>query len=145
MTPWMDAVYHLRNMGYSLATHDEKLRYEYQGRNNPQSEQIKPLLNILKAHKEEILKAPCFLIEQTLEEINQEWQPKTLEWIKANRGDEWAKILTLEGEINRMPLCGDLDGLRGALNSYRGLIIAMVKEFNSLKENKEQGMFNIDS
>lgn len=62
--------------------------------------------------------------------------------MKANRPHEWGKMLTLEGEINKRSLCGDLDGLRGVLNNYRGLILAMVEEFRCLKAKKGQGMFN---
>ena len=83
----------------------------------------------------------CFLVEQTLREMNEAYKPGTLEWMKRNRPDEWAKMLALEREINKMALCGDLDGLRGALSNYQGLILAIVKEFKILREREEQGVF----
>ena len=51
-------------------------------------------------------------------------------------------MLTAEGKIKEMALCADMDGLRGALNSYQGVILTMVREFKVLKEKKAQGMFN---
>lgn len=56
--------------------------------------------------------------------------------MKANRPDEWGKMLTLERGINGMALGGNLDDLRGALNGYQTLILAMVKELKALKEKK---------
>ena len=85
---------------------------------------------------------PDGLIDRTLREINEAWEPGTVEWIKANRPDEWRKLLTLEQRINRMALGGNLNGLRGGLNEYQSLILAMVKEFKSPNEKKGQEMFN---
>ena len=82
------------------------------------------------------------LIDATMREIAEAYQPSTLAWVKANRPDEWGKMLTLEQKVNEMAFRGDLDGLRGALNSYRELILAMVKRFKAEKEKKGQEMFN---
>ena len=83
---------------------------------------------------------PDGLIDRTLREINEAWEPGTVEWIKANRPDEWRKLLTLEQRINGMALGGSIEGLREGLNEYQGLTLTMVKEF-TLKEAKEQGSF----
>jgi hypothetical protein len=65
---------------------------------------------------------PHDLIDRTLQEINKEWKPGALEWINVDRPDGWGKMLIiLERTINEMALGGNLDGLRGALNSYRGV------------------------
>lgn len=96
----------------------------------------------LKAHKGAILKDPYFLIDQTVEEINRGYKPGTLEWMKANRPDEWGEILTLEQRVNEMAFRDDLDDLRGALNSYRELIFSMLKRFKTQKEKKGQEIFN---
>jgi hypothetical protein len=69
------------------------------------------------------------LIDLTLKEIAKGYQLGTLPWMKANRPNKWGKILTLERRINGMILRGNLNGLRGALNEYQSLILAMVKEF----------------
>jgi hypothetical protein len=74
------------------------------------------------------------LIDLTLKEIAAKYQPGALSWMKENRPEEWAKMLTLEGEMNKTALGGDPDGLRGALNSYRGLILAMLKKFKIKEE-----------
>jgi hypothetical protein len=75
------------------------------------------------------------LIERTLKEIGKEYRPGLIRWLK-KQPDQWERLLTLEGEINKMALCGDLDGLREALSNYQGLIVAMVKEFNAQEEKK---------
>lgn len=62
------------------------------------------------------------LIEVTLESINQAYQPGTLPWMKANRPDEWGKVLAMEGQVNEMALGGAMEGLRKALSEYQGLI-----------------------
>ena len=134
MTPWLDAVYHLRNMGYSLTVHDEKLRYAYRGGGNPQPEEIKPLLGIVKTHRGEILNDPFFLIEATIEDINRGWHPGTLEWVKRSRPVDWKRMVALEAMINGKALTGDIEGLRKALEKYRGLILAMVEAFSSKAE-----------
>jgi hypothetical protein len=138
MTPWMDALDKLRLLGYSVKLDGEKLRYACQAKNNPSHKEITPLLEALKVHKKEILNDPYFLIEQTLYKINSPWEPGTLKWMKVNRPHEWGEMLTLEGEINKTALGSDLDGLRGALSKYQGLILAMVKEFKAIKEEKGQ-------
>ena len=76
------------------------------------------------------------LIELTLEEIARDYQPGTLVWMKRSRPKEWGTMLTIEERINKMALGGDRDGLRGALSDYQGLILAMVKEFKTIKENR---------
>src|SRR4030042_2137604 len=81
------------------------------------------------------------LIDETLERINQKYQPGTLVWTKVNKPDEWGKILTLEGRIDEMALESNLKGLREALDEYQGLILAMVKEFRAIREEKGQRMF----
>jgi hypothetical protein len=82
------------------------------------------------------------LIDLTLKEIAKEYRPEILAWMKANRPNKWGKMLTFERRINGMALGGNLNSLRGALNEYQSLILAMVKEFKSLNEKKGQGMFN---
>lgn len=78
------------------------------------------------------------LIEFTLNEIAGEYQAGALPWMKRDRPDKWNKMKSLEREIDKMALCGDLDGLRGALDSYQGLILKMVKEFKLREEKKGQ-------
>lgn len=58
MTPWMDAIDKLRSFGYAVTLEEGKLRYAYQGKTNPSKDEITPLLDVLKAHKGEILSDP---------------------------------------------------------------------------------------
>jgi hypothetical protein len=81
------------------------------------------------------------LIDDTLKRINQGYSPRTLRWIKGNP-DRWAVLLTLEGRVNEMALGSDTEGLKRALSDYQKLILAAVKEYKALKENKGQEMFN---
>ena len=81
------------------------------------------------------------LIDFTLEEIAREYQPCALALMKAGRPDDWERMVVLEGEINKMALGSNTEGLKRALSEYQGLILTMVKEFKALKEKKGQGMF----
>jgi hypothetical protein len=89
----------------------------------------------------EVQNNPHGLIDRTLEEIARDYQPGVLPWTKANRPDGWRKMLIAEQKINKMPMSCDLDGLRGALSNYQGLILAMVKEFKSQPSHGRQGTF----
>ena len=92
--------------------------------------------------KEEIFYDSYLLIEKTLQEINRAWESGAIEWMKANRPNEWGTMLTLEGRVNEMALGSDTEGLKRALSEYQSLIITMVKDYKALKENKGQEMFN---
>jgi len=85
---------------------------------------------------------PYGLIDQTLKEIDEAWEPGTIEWMKANRPNEWGNMLTLERRINETALGGDLKRLREVLSEYQGIILIMVKEYKALREEKGQEMFN---
>lgn len=74
---------------------------------------------------------PHDLIDRTLEKINQEWRPGALGWMKRSRPGDWTRMVALEGEINKMALEGNLEGLRGALGEYQSLILAMVRAFRT--------------
>lgn len=121
MNPWMDAIDKLRFHGYSVTLIEGRLRYTYQGKGNPPQDEITPLLEVLKAHKAEILKDPCFLIEETIQEINKGFKPGTLSKLKPLQR-AWQRMLAIENEINRMALAGDIDGLKKALERYKGLL-----------------------
>ena len=81
------------------------------------------------------------LIDITLGEIEREYHPGTLIYMKRFHPHEWKRMVELEGKINSMALGGNIEGLREALSEYQGLI-TMMKEFKALKEKKGQGMFN---
>jgi hypothetical protein len=139
MTPWMDAIDRLRQLGYSVNLDGGKLRYTYQRKGNPLVNEITPLLDVLKAHKGEVSNDPYFLIEQTIQTINAGWKPGALEWMKRTRPKEWERMFTLEQEINRLALQGDVERLRKSLDGYQGLMIEMVEIFRIPKgETDEQ-------
>ena len=124
MTPWMDALNKLRFLGYQITLDKGKLRYAYQRNDSPLHNETTPLLEVLKAHKAEILKDPYFLIEQTIQEINKAWKPGTLSGLKPLPG-AWQRMLSLEDQISRKALAGDIDGLKKALEKYKGLFSVM--------------------
>jgi len=75
----------------------------------------------LKAHKADILNDPYFLIEQTIQAINEKWEPGTLERLSP---EVWERVKTVEREIDRSTLAKDIDGLRKALEEYKGIFLA---------------------
>lgn len=92
MTP-MEAVTQLHDLGYSVTCEGQKLRLVYHGEGDPPKERAAPLIEILKAHKEEILDDPHLLIDLAVQEINQGYKSGTIEWAKKNRPQEWGKGL----------------------------------------------------
>ena len=84
------------------------------------------------------------LIEVTLKEIGQRYQPGTLAWMKMNRPDEWRKMLTIERKVNELAVGSNLEGFREALGEYQRLIISMVTGFKAIKENRRQEAFDFD-
>jgi hypothetical protein len=124
MNPWMDAIDKLRLLGYSVSLDGERLRYAYQGMDNPRQDEIIILFEVLKAHKAEILKDPCFLIEQTTQELNKAWKPGALTKLKS-KPEERIRMLDIENKVNEVALARDIDGLKKALKKYKGLFSVM--------------------
>lgn len=63
------------------------------------------------------------LIDNTLCEIAQRYQPRTLVRFKRTRPKEFEKMKAIEKEINRLALGEDLEGLKKALSEYKELIL----------------------
>jgi hypothetical protein len=133
MTPWMDAINRLRSLGYSVTLRDERIRYAYQGKGSPPPDQVSSLIDVLTAHKTEIMNDPHLLIEQVLREINEGWVPGALDWIKRSRPSEWQNMIELEEKVNRLALGSDIDGLKKALDEYKELMLAMARAFKTPK------------
>jgi hypothetical protein len=104
----------------------------YQGRDTPCSDEITPVVEVLKTHKAEILRDPCFLIEETIQEINKAWKPGTLSGLKPLPG-AWQRMLSLEDEINRKALAGDTNSLKKVLVEYKEL-------FSGIDSGERQGI-----
>jgi hypothetical protein len=81
------------------------------------------------------------LIDATIREIAQAYQPGALAWMKTNRPDEWGNMLTLERRVNETALGGHLKRLREVLSEYQGIILTMVEEFRSQPNHGRQGTF----
>jgi hypothetical protein len=69
------------------------------------------------------------LIDTTLREINKEYKPGLLLWIKKSRPEEWARMLLLEEGINQAALSGDGTGLKQTLSNYKELLLGIVEIF----------------
>ena len=123
----------LGSLGYSIALVGGNIRLSYRGDGSPPKERALPLVEILRTHKEEILSDPHFLIDLAVQEINEGWEPGTLEWMKRNRPREWGKMLAVEGEINDSSLQKDSKVVKGVLAEYKSLMLSMVKEFSSIR------------
>jgi hypothetical protein len=83
----------------------------------------------LRIHKEEIVNDPHFLIDQALLEVNEEWAPGALDWMKRTRPSEFERMVTLEEEINRFALSRDMNRLNQALGRYKELMLGIAKAF----------------
>jgi hypothetical protein len=129
----MDAINKLRSLGYSVTLKDERIKYVYQGKDSIPADQVSPLIEVLTAHKAEIMNDPHLLIEQALLEINEGWVPGALEWMKRARPHEWQNMIGLEEKINRLALGSDIDGLKKALKEYKELMLGMAKAFKTPK------------
>jgi hypothetical protein len=67
-------------------------------------------------------------IEITLERIGQNYQPGVLAWLKKRPG-EWARLIGLEQEVDRVALLNDEVGLTTVLGKYQDFILRKVREF----------------
>jgi hypothetical protein len=132
MTPWMDAINKLRSLGYSVALRDERIRYVFYGKDSPSPDQVVPLIEVLKVHKDEIVNDPYFLIDQTLREINEAWAPGALTWVR-QRPKDFEKIVALEGEINRFALEANMQELSEVLRTYKELMLGVAEAFKDPK------------
>ena len=121
----MDAIDRLRSFGYSFTLDGERLRYTYQGKDDPPQAEIIPLLEVLKAHKTDILKDPNFLIEQTPLEINQAY-PAVRNRLKDT--PKWDALSEIEQKINRAALENDFAGLKRGLQAYRRAVLGLVEQ-----------------
>lgn len=69
------------------------------------------------------------LIDSTIREINKEYKPGLLPWIKSSGPENWARMLSLGGRINQDALSKDEVMLKDALSDYRGFFSGMMKVY----------------
>ena len=140
MTVWEMAISRLRAIGYRFVLDGENLRYTFQGKHPPSPGQIIPLIEVLTAHKEEIVNNPHFLIDQTLREINKAWTPGALEWMKRTRPNDFEKMVALEREINRIATTKNINELVEVLRSYKDMALGVAETFKTPK-SKTKNLF----
>jgi hypothetical protein len=73
------------------------------------------------------------LIKNAIGEINQDYHPGTLPWVKRNRSSDWQRMIALEDKVNRLALQGNENELKEALREYKEFVFCMVKIFKTLK------------
>jgi len=124
----------LQDIGYALTLQDENIRFSYTREGEP-PEQAASLLSEVRLHKQEIIgflkKEICRLIEQTLTEINEHWEPGAMEWMKRTRPNDSKEMVALEERINQLALSRDVNGLNEVLKSYTGLMVGAARSFKS--------------
>lgn len=69
------------------------------------------------------------IISSTLMEIDQNYHPGTLSWLKKSRPREWREMIALEAEIDQAALSNEKTKLQKALKSYQDLISSAVTAF----------------
>lgn len=139
MTDWKDAISELIRLGCSVKVSGENLKVKWERNGNPPpKERFSSLVEVLKAHKEEILSDPNFLIDQTLREINETlWRPGFLNYLKFSRPRTWQTLLQLEARINECVFKNDLSGLIETLNEYKNFIAEAREQFGIPAPNKQ--------
>ncbi len=58
------------------------------------------------------------VFQQSLEEINRDYPPGLIAYLKTNQGELWRRIVNLEGEIERAWLEGESQTLRKTSREY---------------------------
>lgn len=73
------------------------------------------------------------LIEKTIEEINEEWEPGILPWMEKERPNDYRRMETFEQRININSMSGNIGDL---IHSLDGLKSLMVRTRDEYKEHK---------
>lgn len=133
---WKAQISELQNMDYTIRIDGENIRLIYHGKDEPSAARVASLIESLKFHKKEVLKDTHFLISETLERINEVWEPSTLSWMKQSTPEEWERMLTLERKIDQYALQADTSHLRKTLGEYLTLMITVAKDFQSLRKGR---------
>jgi hypothetical protein len=55
MSPGIEAVSKLSKLGFAFEVAGDRLRYRYEGSGTPDPDQVRPLLEMVKAHKPDVL------------------------------------------------------------------------------------------
>lgn len=137
---WRDALSELIRYGYSVRASGENLHIKWQGSGTIPKEKLSALIAILKEHKQKIFDDPSFIIDETLREINEAWEPKFFNYLKFSSPRKLDKLLNLEEKINQCALKHDLSGLKKSLNEYRELVKGISKEFG-VTDIKQKELF----
>lgn len=133
MTSWTDAIDKLTSLGYRITLDGEKLRYAYQGKNNPSQNEITPLLEVLKSHKAQVLdylrllQTPQAKLEKPLL-IESGYLNDTFflvaNEVQAGEIEREGKVCYLPGEIRALLTNStgmDEEGLKDYLNKVHGI------------------------
>ena len=94
-----------------------------------------PLLENLKAHKgqvvEHLSRQAYFagMFKKDLEEVNRQYQPGTIQYIKATHPELWKRIVDAEDKMSEAWLRGIADEFQNSLEEWRDLNLKGIEIF----------------
>lgn len=136
-----DLVRLLRDIGYSLHLEGDNIRFRY-GRDGEPPGEAASLLSMVKRNKEAVIdflkEEPHRLIEMTLIEVNEHWEPGTLERGKRFQGGAFQTMVAIEHEVNEQAKDGNIEALTKVLNRYRSHVFGMAEAFRKAKGHEGQ-------
>jgi len=134
---WRQAISELFSLGYLITASGTNIFYKWNRKGEPPKERVRPLIQMLKNCKTQILSDPYFFIAQTLKGINGIWQPGFLNYLKFSRPRTWERLLQLETGINECVFKNDLSGLIETLKEYKNLIAEAWRQFEPTGKQRE--------
>ena len=143
MTLWDEALVNLEALGYTVAVDGDSLRYNYRRGNDPPGrEKITPLLEILKAHKAEvveILSSQNFevMFKKALEGINSKYISGAIPYIKLTHPHLWQHLVEVEGKLSDSWLKGIDPEFKKYLDEWTNLNLKAIEIF---REKDFQGI-----
>lgn len=117
----------LKALGYKIELKGENIRLTYTGKGKPDKDKVLPLIEELKAHKEEIvreLKEDPFriLFKEVVDEINKEYLPGTIDHISVHYPKFYQEISQVEDSLSKLWIEGvDINKFRGILKLWYSL------------------------
>ncbi len=146
----------LKSLGYDVEIKENNIRLSYKGEGRPDKNRVLPLLEELKANKNEPIKElqkgeelkPISeeilddLYMQTMHKINDQYLEGTIMFIEKNYPDLDRQIDEVDKQINEIwksCLQGkvDLNDFKEALNTYQNLYLEGIDLYKSKIENEQ--------
>ncbi len=146
----------LKSLGYDVEIKENNIRLSYKGEGRPDKNRVLPLLEELKANKNEAIKElrkgeelkPISeeilddLYMQTMHKINDQYLEGTIRFIEKNYPDLDRQIDEVDKQINEIwKSClqdeASLNDFKEALNTYQNLYLEAIELYKSKIENEQ--------